>query len=126
MPDRAPPPARKKTRLKPLDYAIFAVVAAAVIYVVYRVDSVLVYKWDWDRVLLFVIRRDDDGSLVPNLLLVGLLTTLRLAFWGTIAAAIIGLVMGLCRTSSNLFLRMVARLYVELIRNIPPVVLQEV
>ena len=122
MPDRAPPPARKKARLKPIDYAIFALVVAAVIYVVYRVDSVLVYKWNWDRVLLFVIRRDDDGSLVPNLLLIGLLTTLRLAFWGTITAAIIGLVMGLCRTSSNLFLRMVARLYVELIRNIPPVV----
>ena len=122
MSDRAPPPAKKKARLKPLDYLMFALLGAAIVYVVYRVDSVLAYKWDWDQVLQFVVWRDDDGSLVPNLLLIGLLTTLRLAFWGTIAAAAIGLVMGLCRTSSNLFLRMVARLYVELIRNIPPVV----
>ena len=122
MPDRPPPPAKKRARLTPLDYAIFALVVLGIAYVVYRVDSVLVYKWDWSRVLQFVVRRDDEGSLVPNILLIGLLTTLRLAFWGTIAAAIIGLVMGLCRTSSNLFLRMIARLYVELIRNIPPVV----
>ena len=122
MPDRPPPPARRRARLQPIDFAIFALVAVGIAYVVYRVDSVLVYNWDWDSVLQFVVRRDDEGSLIPNLLLIGLLTTLRLAFWGTIAAAVIGLVMGLCRTSQNLFLRMVARLYVELIRNIPPVV----
>lgn len=122
MPDRPPPPAKKRARLQRLDYAIFALLLAGVVYVVYRVDSVLVYNWNWNSVLQFVARRDEAGDLVPNLLLIGLLTTLRLAFWGTIAAAVIGLVMGLCRTSSNLFLRMVARLYVELIRNIPPVV----
>ena len=50
------------------------------------------------------------------------MTTLRLAFWGTLLAAAIGLLMGLARTSTNLFARIVSRLYVELIRNIPPVV----
>jgi polar amino acid transport system permease protein len=122
MTDRTPPPVKKRIRLKPLDLVMFAVLVVAIAYVVYRVDHVLVYNWEWGRVLQFVIRRDETGALVPNLLLKGLLMTLRLAFWGTIAAAIIGLVMGLCRTSSNLFLRSVARLYVELIRNIPPVV----
>ncbi|MGB2492196.1 MAG: amino acid ABC transporter permease, partial [Candidatus Puniceispirillum sp.] len=48
--------------------------------------------------------------------------TLRLAFWATIVAAIIGLVMGFMRTSKNLAMRMVSRCYVELVRNIPPVV----
>ena len=120
--ERLPPPVKKRVKLTLFDLLIFALVAAGVIYIAYRVESVLVYKWSWDTVLQFVVRRDEAGDLVPNLLVTGLLTTLRLAFWGTIAAAIIGLVMGLCRTSSNLFLRMVARLYVELIRNIPPLV----
>ncbi|WP_299616902.1 amino acid ABC transporter permease [Pelagibius sp.] len=120
--ERLPPPVKKRVKLTLIDLLIFALVAAGVVYIAYRVESVLVYKWSWDTVLQFVVRRDEAGDLVPNLLVTGLLTTLRLAFWGTIAAAIIGLVMGLCRTSSNLFLRMVARLYVELIRNIPPVV----
>ena len=122
MTERAPPPIRNKVGLRPLDFVIFAIMAAAIAYVVYRVDSVLVYKWEWGRVLAFIVRRDESGALVPNLLLQGVLMTLRLAFWSTIAAAIIGLVMGLCRTSSNLFLRMTARLYVEIIRNTPPLI----
>jgi polar amino acid transport system permease protein len=122
MTDRAPPPIKKKIGLKPIDFLIFAIVAAAIAYVVYRLDSVLVYKWEWQRVLQYLVRRDDTGALVPNLLLQGVLMTLRLAFWSMIAAAIIGLVMGMCRTSSNLFLRLIARLYVELIRNVPPLI----
>lgn len=122
MTERAPPPIRKKVGLRPLDFVIFAIMAAAIAYVVYRVDSVLVYRWEWGRVLAFIVHRDESGALLPNLLLQGVLMTLRLAFWSTIAAAIIGLVMGLCRTSSNLFLRMTARLYVEIIRNTPPLI----
>ena len=59
---------------------------------------------------------------MPNLLLEGIATTLRLAFWATIVAATIGLVMGYMRTSKNLAMRMISRCYVELVRNIPPVV----
>lgn len=122
MTDRAPPPARRRSSLRPLDLVIFGLIAAGIVYVVYRVDQVLVYDWDWSPVLQYLVRRDETGALVTNVLLTGLFSTLRLAFWGTIAAAVIGLVTGLCRTSSNLFLRSVARLYVELIRNIPPLV----
>lgn len=122
MTERAPPPVKKKVGLRPLDFVIFAILAAAIAFVVYRLDSVLVYKWEWDRVLRYIVRRDETGALVPNLLMQGVLMTLRLAFWSMIAAAIIGLVMGMCRTSPNLFLRLIARLYVELIRNIPPLI----
>ncbi len=120
---RPPPPARPRKRVKPIDFLIIGTVIAVIIYIVYRVENVLVYEWSWWRTLQFVASWDDEtGSLVPNLLLKGLMMTLRLAFWGTIAAAVIGLVMGLFRTSSSLFLRGLARIYVELIRNIPPVV----
>jgi polar amino acid transport system permease protein len=47
---------------------------------------------------------------------------LRLAFWAMIAASVIGVVMGIFRTSERLFFRLISRFYVELIRNIPPVV----
>jgi len=98
-------------------------VALLILYAVYRVNDVLVYHWNWSRVFNFVIRVDEDtGALVPNLLLHGLATTLRLALWATVLATIIGLVMGYWRTSKNLTLRMISRCYVELIRNIPPVV----
>lgn len=120
---RLPPPAVPQKRVKPVDLLIIGTIVAAIVFVVYRVEHVLVYDWNWGRTFQYVISWDGEtGTLVPNLLLKGLVMTLRLAFWGTIAAAIIGLIMGLCRTSSNLFLRIAARIYVELIRNTPPVV----
>lgn len=118
-----PPPVRPATRWTWLDALVFAAVGLAVAYAVYRVNDVLVYQWNWQRVLSFVVRYDDEtGGWVANLLLQGLATTLRLAFWGTILATVIGVIMGLCRTSPNLTLRMISRVYVELVRNTPPVV----
>lgn len=118
-----PPPPLRRARLTLIDVALFALLAAVIAYAVWRVNDVLVYRWDWPRVLNFVVDYDAaSGAWTPNLLLLGMATTLRLAFWGTILASIIGVVMGFCRTSDNIALAIVSRIYVELVRNIPPVV----
>ena len=118
-----PPPALSNRRLGIVDFLLFALVAGVILYALYRVNDVLVYHWDWSRVLGFVMRFDEQtGSWVSNLLLWGLATTLRLAVWATILATLIGLVMGYWRTCQNLTLRIISRCYVELIRNMPPVV----
>jgi polar amino acid transport system permease protein len=119
----SPPPGLPKKRLTPTDLVVLGGVAVFIFYAAYRVNDVLVYKWDWPRVLNFVVRYDDaSGTYVPNLLLYGLATTLRLAIWATILASIVGLVMGYWRTCENLTLRIISRCYVELIRNLPPLV----
>jgi polar amino acid transport system permease protein len=56
-------------------------------------------------------------------LVLGLLTTIRLSLWATVLATIIGTVMGLLRVSSNLFNRLIGGTYVEIVRNLPPLVL---
>jgi polar amino acid transport system permease protein len=118
-----PPPAPAKKRFTPVDWALFGIVAALAIYAVYRVNDVLVYHWDWSRVLGFLVKYDaETQSWVSNLLLQGLATTLRLAVWSTLFATLVGIVMGYWRTCENLALRIVSRTYVELIRNIPPIV----
>ena len=118
-----PPPPMERRKLTKVDFTLFAGVILLVVYAVYQVNDVLVYKWNWGRVTNFVIRFDkDSGTYVANLLLHGLATTLRLAVWGTVLATIIGLIMGYWRTCENLTLRIISRCYVELIRNIPPVV----
>jgi len=48
--------------------------------------------------------------------------TVRLAVWGSLLAGLIGGLMGLCRVSRSVFLRLLGRSYVELIRNMPPLV----
>ena len=114
---------RRRPKLGLADLAIFAMIVAAVVYVWYRVDSVLEYRWDWSIIPHYLYRWDEEERRwVANLLMQGLYTTIRLALWSIVLAAIIGVVFGIMRTSRRLFPRMLSRVYVELIRNIPPLV----
>jgi polar amino acid transport system permease protein len=114
---------RRKPRLGWIDFTIFAVLIAAIVYVYYRVDTVLEYRWEWSIIPNYLYRWDEERQQwVANLLMQGLYTTIRLALWGIVLAAIIGVVFGVMRTTRRLFPRMLSRVYVELIRNIPPLV----
>lgn len=123
MPDsRPPPPARRRTRIGPLDALIVSLVVAAIAYVGYRVNSVLVYQWDWSAIPGYFLRYDaDTGTWVINLLLKGLATTLRIAFWGMLIATVLGIALAFARTSTRLLPRLIGWAYVGFIRNIPPV-----
>lgn len=106
-----------------LDLVILLVLAAMVVFIIYRITVDLNYKWNWKAIPQYLFRYDQEkGRWVTNLLMQGLLTTLRLSFWGTILAILFGTLMGLFRVSPSLFKRMVGRSYVEIIRNMPPLV----
>jgi polar amino acid transport system permease protein len=106
-----------------VDYALVVVVAAILGYFAWKTTTVFKYKWDWSTIWPFVFRFDETrGRWVPNLLVDGFLTTIRLAIWGILIAGAVGTLMGLARHSRRLFLRLLGGAYVMLIRNIPPVV----
>ena len=106
-----------------LDALILAIVLGLIGYVLYRAHSHFNYHWDWRLIPGYFLRYDaESGHWVVNLLGQGLLATVRLAFWGTLLAALIGTVMGLFRVANSLFLRLISRTYVELVRNLPPLV----
>ncbi len=89
----------------------------------YRVDSVLEYRWNWAFLPEYLIRFDtEQGQYVANILLLGLLTTIRLALWSMLLAAVLGVVLGIMRTMNALLPRLISRTYVELVRNVPPLV----
>lgn len=116
-------PGTGKLRFGWIDVLVLALLAAAAGFVAWRVDAVLHYRWNWSQVWVYVLRLDPaTGQWALGLLLHGFLTTLRLALFGILLAAIVGLVFGLMRTSKRLFPRLVAGLYVELVRNMPPLV----
>jgi polar amino acid transport system permease protein len=115
--------ARRGNRVTWLDAGLVAAVAVALGYVLWRAEAVVKYHWNWSAIVPFIIRYDDaQHRWVANLLLQGLFQTLRIALWSGLLALLFGVVMGLCRVSQTLFLRLVSRSYVELIRNIPPLV----
>lgn len=94
------------------------------VYVYYRIRYGLEYQGNWAAIPQYMIHRDSEtGRWVPNFLVQGLITTLKLSVWSTLLASVLGVIAGLFRTGGNLFLRMVGRTYVELIRNLPPLVL---
>jgi polar amino acid transport system permease protein len=115
---------KKTTKLaRCIDVVVIAVAIAFVAYLLHQVNNVMVYKWHWGFLPEYILRWDEEQqSYAPNLLLKGLAMTFRLAVWSMIFASIIGVIMGIMRTSKQLFPRMVSRAYVELVRNMPPVV----
>ena len=106
-----------------IDVVVIAGAIAFVAYLIHQVNNVMVYNWHWGFLPEYILRWDEEQqSYAPNLLLKGLAMTFRLAIWSMIFASIIGVVMGVMRTSKRLFPRMVSRAYVEIVRNMPPVV----
>jgi polar amino acid transport system permease protein len=115
---------KKKAKFRLLDLFLACAILVALGYAAYRINTHLHYKWDWASVPQFLLRFDEEsGGWVANVLLFGLYNTIRLSLWGTFLATLIGTVMGLCRVSHNLFSRLIGRTYVELVRNVPPLVL---
>ena len=106
-----------------VDVVVIAGAIGLAVYLVHQVQTVMVYEWHWAFLPEYILRWDEEKqAYAPNLILKGLAMTFRLAIWSMVLASLIGLVMGLMRTSRRLFPRMVSRAFVELVRNMPPVV----
>jgi polar amino acid transport system permease protein len=107
-----------------LDVAVIAAALGALVWLVVTAKQRLAYHWDWSIVFTFFVHRDPaTGWPEPNLLLLGLLTTLRLAVWSLVLGLLIGTVFAAMRVAHRPVLRWLARIYVELVRNSPPIVL---
>jgi len=122
IPARAAPAASRLAWTR-LDLFWVVVVAALLGAGMLKSQGAFSYRWDWGSVWPYFVKTDSlTGQWAPNLLLQGLMTTLRLALWGMLMATLVGLIMGWMRNHPRLLLRMVARAYVMTVRNIPPVV----
>lgn len=113
----------RRARWGRADTLLLLLLLSVLAYLGYRVNSGLEYHWNWKVIPQYLLRYDATDGWVPNLLLLGLLTTIRLSFWSLLLALPIGLVAGLLRTSLHLFNRLVGSSYVTLLRNLPPLVL---
>ena len=107
-----------------LDSVVTAALLFFLAYITYRLSAGLHYRWDWSIIPNYLLRWDEEKKRwVSNILLDGFFTTIRLSIWAILFATIIGVVVGILRTRQRLLFRLIGRSYVELIRNIPPLVL---
>ena len=110
-------------RLHWVDVLILVVLAVFVAIIWFRIEGALHYKWRWEIIPNYILRWNEEAQRwVPNVLLQGVITTLRVSLYASILALILGTLLGIARCSANLAVRMLARTYLEFLRNIPPVV----
>jgi polar amino acid transport system permease protein len=115
---------RRRHRFTVLDVMILLIVAAGAIFIFHRIRDGLHYRWEWEAIPQYLLRRDPaTGTWMPNVLLQGFFATIRLSIWATLLASLVGTAMGLLRMSACRFRRWVGAAYVELTRNTPPLVL---
>jgi len=107
-----------------LDLVFLIGIVSFFYYVSLQIETNLRYNWNWGMIPNYILRWDDEtGRWVSNILLQGFLTTIRISIYGSILALVLGTLLGLARVSNNLALRMLARTYVELLRNVPAIVI---
>ena len=117
--------AREKTQFNPravgktlwrISQAILVFVIIG--YLIWRGALAMDYNWQWYRVRPFIYRVIDD-EFIPGALLQGLVETLRLAMIAGVIAVALGFFTALARLSKSISAQVIAKWYLETIRNTP-------
>ena len=107
-----------------LDLVLLAVLAGLAAFACYRISAHLHYTWNWGAIPQFLWRYDQaQDRWVANYLLEGLLTTIRLSCLSGMLALPLGMALAMLRTGRSLYGYLLARWYIELMRNLPPLII---
>ena len=112
----------KRSRWGLLDALLLLLLVAAAGWLAWRVTARLEYQWNWGAMPRFLLYRDETG-LRLGYLTGGLLCTLKLSLWAAALTLPAGFILALARMSRRLYPRLLARTFIELMRNLPPLVI---
>ena len=101
-----------------VDGAAFLLVIAVLTWITGTGTAKLGYNWQWYRVPQYLLTYE-DGRWLAGPLIHGLMVTFEITGAGLVLAFSFGLITSLCRLSDSYLARMIARAYLELIRNTP-------
>ena len=122
MPASRPPPryARRRRWWNTLwfDTLQFIVFTGTLLWLTVSGATSMGYNWQWYRVPRF-LWRVVDGELIWGPLMKGLAVTLEITAWSVVLTLAIGLVTALLRLSDSFSGRIVAKVYLEAVRNTP-------
>jgi polar amino acid transport system permease protein len=101
-----------------VDVAAFLLVIAGLTWITAKGTATLGYNWQWYRVPKYLLTYE-NGRWLAGPLIDGLMVTFEITGVSLILAFSFGLISALCRLSDSYLARMIARGYLELIRNTP-------
>jgi polar amino acid transport system permease protein len=116
---RRPPPRAEAWRQIPYtDIATALLLAAVLVWLALKGGEMLGYNWQWYRVPPFFYRVV-DGEIIWGPLVKGLIVTIQISVLSLVLTVVIGLGAALLRLSDSFAGRVIARVYLEAIRNTP-------
>ncbi|MCK8085943.1 MULTISPECIES: amino acid ABC transporter permease [Vibrio] len=107
-------------RLTLLDGVLLAVICVFAGWLYYRSAVGINYQWRWEDAFTLIFIPPSEGN-VPYFFQ-GLIATLRLSVWSMVLALSFGTLLGVARHSKIAFFRTPALIFIQLVRNIPPLV----
>ena len=107
-------------RLNLLDGVLFAIICAFAGWLYYRSAVGINYQWRWEDAFTLIFIPPSQGS-IPYFFQ-GLVATLRLSLWSMVLALSFGTLLGVARHSKIALCKTPALLFIQLVRNIPPLV----
>ncbi len=116
--DRGPSPYIQTKTTHSLDIIAYALVMFGLAYLLISGSTKLGYHWQWYRVPQYLFTLE-TGRFVPGPLLEGLEITLKISGISMIFSFFIGLITAILRLSNTAVGRLLARGYLELVRNTP-------
>ena len=116
---RPPTPGILFTRKSPLiDVAQLLILAGATAWLIFEGAQAMQYNWQWYRVDQFIYRIV-DGEFILGRLLEGLIVTFEITLFSMVFSILIGLITALLRMSNSFSGKLLANIYLEMIRNTP-------
>lgn len=106
----------------PCSVVVYALIMATIIYAALTGSQKMGYNWQWYRIPQYFYELTDDGFQFGEIVF-GLWKTLTLSATAFVLATVLGLVISFMRLSGLIVGRAVSIAFLELIRNIPILVL---
>ena len=105
-----------------VDAVLVGLLLLGACFFLWRSETIAAYRWSWPDLADFLVRRT-PGGYEPGLLIRGLIVTLRLGVWSMALALLIGGVLGALSAGKRGVAALPIQLFVNSVRNIPPLVL---
>lgn len=112
----------KKIRFGWIDIITISILFFLLYYIYHRVSDELNYSFKWSLLVEYIVRFKDN-KIFLGVIAQGFFYTLKLSFWGILLGFMLGFFMGVLSTFRRPFFRIFSLVYVEIFRNIPPIVL---